>query len=170
MYVSRTSDIRVLVSINSDAVAADKVAFDNINGVSFTKLTYENSDKSYTISKTVNNDQIAGIIQLSNVTPTPGKFFITNKATSTQKVVVGNSEPVVIFDGEISTNKEKVSVNDLILDGAFKFTAASAGTCSAGGATTEADCLVNNHTWNSTAGKCYNYGTTTEDASITIDA
>ena len=40
---------------------------------------------------------------MSDLIPTPGKFYLTNKATSTQKVVAGNSTDVTLFDGEISS-------------------------------------------------------------------
>ena len=40
-----------------------------------------------------------------------------NKSTSTQKVVRGNSDEVVIFEGEMTSNKGKVAVTDLVVTG-----------------------------------------------------
>ena len=126
MYISKSADVKVLVNVATNAsnefTSADSVTFTNLNGYSFTKLTYENSDKTYSISDSNNSSsaEIAGTVQIAKLIPTAGKFFITNKATSTQRVVLGNSDEVTIFDGEISTSKDRVTVNDLIVSGVYK--------------------------------------------------
>jgi hypothetical protein len=48
MYISKTSDVKVLVAVKADATANDSITFSSINGQAFSKITYENSDKSYT--------------------------------------------------------------------------------------------------------------------------
>jgi len=50
MYVSKTSDVRVLVAVASNATANDSITFTSINGQAFGKVTFENSDKSYNIN------------------------------------------------------------------------------------------------------------------------
>ena len=57
---------------------------------------------------------VAGSIQLAKVTVKAGKFNITNKKSTTQKVVVNNSDEVTIFDWEITAKDGRISVNDLI--------------------------------------------------------
>ena len=116
IYVSKTSDIRVLVNIKSSWVdKSNTITFEAVRGASFTKWNYETNDEKFTPTEV-----IAGSIQVAKVIPTAGKFYLTNKSSTTQKVVAGNSDEVVIFDGEISTNKDRISVTDLILTGDYK--------------------------------------------------
>ena len=114
MYVSRTSDIRVLVNLWTDT-NVDSIKFTSIQGSSFkSNWEYDSNSESFTPSSV-----IAGTVQVSNLTVKAGKFNITNKSSSTQKVVKGNSDEVTIFDGEITAKSGKVSVNDLILRWSF---------------------------------------------------
>ena len=123
IYVSKTSDFKVLVNIKASWVdKSNTITFDAIRGASFTKWNYETNDEKFTPSEV-----IAGSIQVAKVIPTAGKFYITNKSSTTQKVVAGNSDEVVIFDGEISTNKDRISVTDLVLTGAYNRGAGSFG-------------------------------------------
>ena len=112
IYVSKTSDVRVLVNLKGDDTHVDTITFENLNGQSFTKWTYENSDEGFTPS-----EAIAGTVQISKLTVKAGKFNITNKNSTTQKVVINNSDEVVIFDWEITAKSGKVNVNDLVLTG-----------------------------------------------------
>jgi len=123
IYVSKTSDVRVLVSLRSSDADKDTIVFSNIRGESWgipasdkdadkvKAWDYEQNDKKFYTA------DIAGTVQVADLVVNTGKFFITNKSTSTKKVVSGNSDEVVIFEGEITSNKGKVTVNDLILTG-----------------------------------------------------
>ena len=167
IYVSKTSDIRVLVSVDALANSNDTISFGLLNGQSFVgNGTYDNSDEPLTLS------DIAWSIQLAKVTVKAGKFNITNKKSSTQKVVVNSSEDVIIFDWEITSKEDRVSINDLVLSGFYKIdkdvvitpavTESAEGTCSttsttqtdidaAAAATTKTACLaVNSSTWTPT--------------------
>ena len=123
IYVSKTSDIRVLVDLKWDNASVDTIQFENINGQSFGAGSYENSDEPFTPSTA-----IAGTIQISKLTVKAGKFNITNKSSSTQKVVVGNSDEVVIFDWEITAKSGKVNVNDVVLTGSYSNQAGAKST------------------------------------------
>ena len=118
IYVSKTSDVRVLANIissNSD-IKTKTITFDSLKGLSFAKWTYENNDEKF-----VPTNIIAWSIQISKVVPTAGKFYLTNKASSSSvKVVAGDSKEVTLFDWEITSNKDRVSVTDLILSWAYK--------------------------------------------------
>jgi hypothetical protein len=59
--------------------------------------------------------EIAGSIQYSKLTVKAGKLNLTNKSSTTQKVVKGNSDEVTLFDGEITAKEGKVSVNEIIV-------------------------------------------------------
>lgn len=113
IYVSKTSDVKVLVSLTANATK-ETVKFDSIRGSSFARGEYETNGQKFDTTK-----DIAGIVQLADVVVTPGRFFLANKATTTQKVVAGNSDTVVLFDGEFTTNKERVSINDLTVTGEY---------------------------------------------------
>ena len=165
MYVSKTSDVRVLVSVKSDATADHSITFTSINWQAFGKVTFENSDKTYTITGA--SDQIAGTVQLSKLVATPGKFFITNKATSTQKVVLTNNDEVTIFDGEITTNKDKISVNDLTLTGNYTYNYYSTGDDATKYATA-AECKAANKDADCPAVKKANGLQTAEQISLTV--
>jgi hypothetical protein len=64
----------------------------------------------------LNKNDIAGTIQTADLIIKAGKFNITNKNSSTKKVVKGNSDVVTIFDGEITSKDGRVTVNDLYVN------------------------------------------------------
>jgi hypothetical protein len=64
----------------------------------------------------LNKNDIAGTIQTADLIVKAGKFNITNKNSSTKKVVKGNSDVVTIFDGEITSKDGRVTVNDLFVN------------------------------------------------------
>ena len=113
IYVSKTSDIKVLVDLRNVADGLS-VTFDPLKGTSIQgKSYYDNSDESFTGSA------IAGSIQLAKLTVKAGKFNLTNKSSSTKKVAINTSDEVTIFDGEITAKEGTVSVNELVISGAF---------------------------------------------------
>ena len=113
IYVSKTSDIRVLVDLRNIA-DGHSVTFASLKGSSIEgKSYYDNSDESFTGS------DVAGSIQLANLTVKAGKFNLTNTSSSTKKVVINSSDEVTIFDGEITSKDGTISVNELVLSGAF---------------------------------------------------
>jgi hypothetical protein len=113
IYVSKTSDIRVLVNLKNVA-DNNKVEFASLKGASIQgKSYYDNSDESFT------GADIAGSIQLATLNVKAGKFNLTNKSSSTKKVTINSSDEVVIFDGEIAAKEGRVSVSDLTLSGRF---------------------------------------------------
>lgn len=114
IYVSKNSEVKLLVNLKPTATLNNRVKFDNIKASAFDRGSYENSDNGFTPSS-----EIAGVITVADLVVKTPTFSITNKATGTAKVVKGNSDRVVIFDGEITTNKDKVSVNELGLRGTF---------------------------------------------------
>ena len=117
MYVSKTSDVKVLVNLKWDD-HKDVIEFTNIKWTSFTTVgEYDESG-----SKLYPSD-MAGSVQVAQLTVKPGKFNITNKSSTNQKVVKNSTEVVTIFDGEISTNKGTVSVNKLTLTDTTTITA-----------------------------------------------
>ena len=121
IFVSKTSDIRVLVNVHDEANDWDSVQLAVLNwSNSITKAYYDNSDKLFTGS------EVAGSITMSKLTVKAGKFNITNKHSTTQKVVVNSSDEVTIFDGEITSKNDTVSVNNLTLT--WEFTRGSAPT------------------------------------------
>ena len=115
IYVSKTSDIRVLANLRGNAKENATVEFSkNLMGSSIQGTShYDNSDEK------LESKDIAGSIQLAKLTVKAGKFNLTNKSSSTKKVVINSSDEVVIFDGEISAKEGRVSVNDLTLTGEF---------------------------------------------------
>jgi hypothetical protein len=117
IYVSKNSEVKLLVNLKPTATRDNRVKFDNIKASAFDRGSYENSDNGFTPSS-----EIAGVITVADLVVKTPTFSITNKATGTAKVVKGNSDRVVIFDGEITTNKDKVSVNELGLRGTFSAT------------------------------------------------
>jgi hypothetical protein len=113
IYVSKTSDIRVLVNLKNIDDGA-KVTFDSLKGASVKgKSYYDNSDESFT------GADIAGSIQLATLNVKAGKFNLTNKSSSSKKVVKNSSDEVIIFDGEITAKDGTISVSDLTLEGRF---------------------------------------------------
>jgi hypothetical protein len=115
IYVSKTSDIRVLVDLQNKISNNPTVEFSNLSQAIISEKgnTFENSDEP------LDKKEIAGTIQLSKLTVKAGKFNVTNKKSTTQRVVKGNSDEVVIFDGEITSKDGRISVNDIILSGLF---------------------------------------------------
>jgi len=112
IYVSKTSDVRVLVSLKAVTENSQRVVFDNIRAANLRDWRYESNDQS------VSTD-IAGTIEVADLSVKAGKFNLTNKSSSTQKVVKNTSSVVTIFDWEITTKDSKVSVTDLILSWVF---------------------------------------------------
>jgi hypothetical protein len=113
IYVSKTSDIRVLVNLKNVDDGA-KVTFDSLKGASIKgKSYYDNSDESFT------GADVAGSIQLATLNVKAGKFNLTNKSSSSKKVVKNSSDEVIIFDGEITAKDGTISVSDLTLEGRF---------------------------------------------------
>ena len=110
IYVSKTNEVRVLVDVANEALTWKTISFVNLNGNSFTADgTYDNTDEPLA------RGTIAGAVQIADLVIKAGKFNITNKNSTTQKVVKGNSDIVTIFDGEITSNDGKVTVNDLYI-------------------------------------------------------
>jgi hypothetical protein len=106
--------VRVLVNIASDAADNATFTFQNLNSNSFAGTgTFDNSDEPLSLS------EIAGTVQIAKLVVKPGKFNISNKNSTTQKVVKGESDEVTIFDGEITSKDGKVSVNDFYVTGDF---------------------------------------------------
>ncbi len=116
VYVSKTSDVRVLVNLTNETDPYT-IEFDNINGQSLGQWEYENSSRTFTPSSVV-----AGSIQVAKLKNKAGKFYLTNKNSTNQKVVLGKSTEVTLFDGEINSNNGKVSVNDLFVRGNYTYT------------------------------------------------
>ena len=110
IYVSRTSDVRIIANIESNASENSSVEFTtNLNGNLFKDVTFENTDETKTDVQTY----VAGSINISKLTIKTPTFSVTNKAKNNAKVVRGNADPVIIFDGEVSTNKDNISVTEL---------------------------------------------------------
>ena len=117
IYVSKTSEVRVLLNIknaaNIDNDTISLVGYLNGTAISYNNSTteawrYDNSDESV-----LNKSEIAGSIQYAKLTVKAGKLNLTNKSSTTQKVVKGNSDEVVLFDGEITAKEGRVSVNEI---------------------------------------------------------
>ena len=112
IYVSRTSDVRILANIDNSAKENSTLAFAaNLSATSFKDITFENTDET----KTNVQLYVAGAINISKLTVKTPTFSIANKAKNTAKVVRGNADPVVIFDWEVTTNKDNISVTDLVI-------------------------------------------------------
>ena len=124
IYVSKTSEIRVLANLRGNAANNATVEFNkNLMGSSVKGTShYDNSDEK------LESSDIAGSIQLAKLTVKAGKFNLTNKSSSTKKVVVNSSDEVVIFDGEITAKEGRISVNDLTLEGEFYKRGSSSNT------------------------------------------
>ena len=112
IYVSKTSDVKVLVSLNWVTENNQKIVFGNIRSDNLVNGRYESNDQS------ISND-IAWTIQIADLNVKAGKFNITNKSSSTQKVVKNTSDVVTIFDGEITAKDGTVSVTELKLEWSF---------------------------------------------------
>jgi hypothetical protein len=91
---------------------SQKIVFGNLRADNLVNGRYESNDQSI-------SGDIAGTIQIADLNIKAGKFNITNKASSTQKVVKNTSDVVTIFDGEITAKDGTVSVTDLNLEGTF---------------------------------------------------
>ena len=119
IYVSKTSEVRVLVNLRSDAPKDATVTFAILNGSSIWSAdeaaTYDNSNEDR-----VKQNDIAGSLQLATLNVKEGRFNITNKSSSTQKVVANNTDEVTIFDGEITSKEGTINVNDLFVSWSFK--------------------------------------------------
>jgi hypothetical protein len=74
--------VRVLVNLTNETDPYT-IEFDNINGLSLGQGEYENSSRSFTPSSVV-----AGSIQVAKLKNKAGKFYLTNKNSTNQKVVL----------------------------------------------------------------------------------
>ena len=124
IYIAKTSDIRILANIRGNAANNATVKFTSpLKGASIKDPShYDNSDEK------LESKDIAGSIQIAQLTVKAGKFNLTNKSSTTKKVVKNSSDEVVIFDGEITAKEGRISVNDLTLEGEFYKRGSSSNT------------------------------------------
>jgi hypothetical protein len=103
-----------LANIEGSVSGTPTVTFTTpFKGGLFTKVTFENTDET----KTNVSSYVAGSITIADLTIKTPSFSITNKATGNARVVKNKATPVVIFNGEATTNKDSISISDLKISG-----------------------------------------------------
>ena len=113
IFVNRTSSVRMFASILNNATIGSGVRLTpvNIQGTAFANGEYLDNQEI------LQNNTIAGAIQIAQVNVRVPQFSLRNTASTTQRVVAGETANRVIFDGEIVSNRGNIMVNELVLTG-----------------------------------------------------